>query len=62
MALITISGFPCSGKTLTAHRLRDDLEARLGEPSYTGPRLKVIVVDDDSCHVPRSTYDGTSDR
>jgi protein KTI12 len=59
MALITISGFPCSGKSLTAHRLRDDIEARLGEPSYTGPRLKVIVVDDESCHVPRTTYDGT---
>ena len=60
MALVTISGFPCSGKSYAAHQLRDDLEVRLGEPSYKGPRYKVIVVDDQSCHVPRSTYDGGS--
>lgn len=61
MALVTISGFPCSGKSSTARRLRDDFETRLGEPSYKGPKLKVMLVDDESCHVPRSTYDGESD-
>lgn len=58
MALVTISGFPCSGKTTAARALERDFTARLGEPSYKGPRLRVVVVDDESNHVPRSTYDG----
>jgi protein KTI12 len=61
MALVTISGFPCSGKSTAARALAEHFTTRLGEPSYTGPKLRVVVVDDESNHVPRSTYDGESE-
>lgn len=57
MALITISGFPCSGKSTRALQLQQDFLARLSSPEYTGPKLRVIIVDDESNHVPRSVYD-----
>jgi protein KTI12 len=57
MALITISGFPCSGKSTRALQLQEDFLARLSSPEYTGPKLRVIIVDDESNHVPRSVYD-----
>lgn len=57
MALVTITGFPCSGKSTRAQQLKRDFEKRLKEPEYDGPALEVVVVDDESSHVPRSTYD-----
>ncbi|KAI9635936.1 chromatin associated protein KTI12 [Dioszegia hungarica] len=59
MALITISGFPCSGKSTRALQLQQDFLARLSSPEYTGPKLRVIIVDDESNHVPRSVYDSS---
>ncbi|WVQ80401.1 hypothetical protein IAT38_002506 [Cryptococcus sp. DSM 104549] len=60
MALVTISGFPCSGKSTRARQLKADFETRLADPSYEGPSLKVVVVDDEGSHVPRSTYDSSA--
>jgi protein KTI12 len=57
MALITIVGFPCSGKSTRALELRDDFQTRLSAPGYSGPELRVVVVDDESNHVERSVYD-----
>lgn len=57
MALVTITGFPCSGKSTRAQQLKQYFAKRLKEPEYDGPALEVVVVDDESSHVPRSTYD-----
>lgn len=58
MALVTISGFPCSGKSTRARQLAEYFETRLRDPAYSGEKFDVIVVDDPSCHVARSAYDG----
>ena len=58
MALVTFSGYPCSGKTRRATQLKDYLESRLADPSYNGPLLKVIVLSDDTLNISRSSYDG----
>lgn len=60
MALVTIVGFPSSGKSRLAASLAEDFRSRLAEPQYSGPELNVAVVDDDSCHVSRSAYDSES--
>lgn len=57
MALVTISGFPCSGKTTRAHELKADFEARIASPSYTGQKFEVVLVDDAGSHVTRAAYD-----
>ncbi|KAI0355598.1 chromatin associated protein KTI12 [Trametes cingulata] len=63
MAFITISGYPCSGKTRRVEQLRAHLESRLQDPSYQGPKLKVVVVSDDSLSIPRSVYnDGRAEK
>lgn len=62
MALVTISGYPASGKTYRAEQLRTYLESRLSAPDYDGPRLKVVVISDDSLGLDRAAYDGTCRR
>lgn len=57
MALITLSGYPSSGKTKRAHQLKTDLERRLREPSYAGPNMKVVLLSDDTLNVDRNAYD-----
>lgn len=57
MALITISGYPCSGKSQRATQIKQHLEARLGDPSYKGPTLSVFVLSDDNLNIDRSAYD-----
>jgi protein KTI12 len=59
MALVTIVGYPCSGKSRLADALVKDLEARLSSPEYTGPKLDVVLVSDDTSHVSRAVYDST---
>ncbi|KAA1471698.1 chromatin associated protein KTI12 [Dentipellis sp. KUC8613] len=56
MALITISGYPSSGKTKRASQIREYLEARLKDPEYTGPALTVRVLSDDILNIDRSAY------
>ena len=58
MALITISGYPCSGKSTRAEQLRQHLEERLQDPSYAGPQLKVVVLSDDTLNLSRDVYNG----
>lgn len=59
MALITIVGFPCSGKSTRASQIKEYLEKRIRNES-DGPKLGIVLVDDDNSHVPRSTYDSQS--
>ncbi|KAJ9120128.1 hypothetical protein QFC22_003026 [Naganishia vaughanmartiniae] len=58
MALITISGYPCSGKSTRAQQIKQDFEARLNDESYTGPKLSVEIIDDPGSKVGREAYDG----
>jgi protein KTI12 len=58
MALITVTGFPCSGKSTRTEQLRADLENRIKDKDYTGPLKSVIVVSDDTLDVQRLSYDG----
>lgn len=60
MALVTIVGYPCSGKSKLAEELVKDFQARLSSPDYTGPKLDVVLVSDDTSHVSRSVYDSES--
>ena len=56
MALVTIVGFPCCGKSTRAKQIKEYLEKRIADETE-GPKLSVVLVDDDNSHVPRSTYD-----
>ena len=58
MALITITGYPSSGKSRRAQQLKEYLEKKLGDPEYHGPTLKVVVLSDDDLNLSRSVYDG----
>ena len=60
MALITMSGFPCSGKTQRALQLKQSLEEHLQDPSYAGPQLKVSILSDDELKIGRDAYNGES--
>jgi len=56
MALVTVVGFPCCGKSTRAKQIKEYLEKRIADET-DGPKLSVVLVDDDNSHVPRSTYD-----
>ncbi|KAI0305651.1 chromatin associated protein KTI12 [Multifurca ochricompacta] len=56
MALVTFTGYPSSGKTHRAIQLKGHLDRRLTDPSYSGPKLKVIVLSDDALNIDRSSY------
>jgi len=58
MALITITGYPSSGKSRRAQQLKEYLENKLAGPEYHGPALKVVVLSDDDLNLSRSIYDG----
>ena len=58
MALITITGYPSSGKSRRAQQLKEYLENKLADPGYHGPTLKVVVLSDDDLNLSRSVYDG----
>ncbi|KZT10755.1 chromatin associated protein KTI12, partial [Laetiporus sulphureus 93-53] len=63
MALITISGYPSSGKTRRAEQIKAHLQARLQDPNYAGPRLKVSVLSDDELNIERHVYsDGRAEK
>ncbi|KAG9122992.1 hypothetical protein FRC07_000388 [Ceratobasidium sp. 392] len=58
MALVTISGFPCSGKTRRAQQLSKFLENKIQEDSNLHTKSwKVSVLSDDLLSIPRSSYD-----
>jgi len=58
MALITISGYPCSGKSIRASQLKDAFEKQLVNPLYNGPVKKVVLISDDLLNLTREAYDG----
>lgn len=58
MALITFTGYPCSGKSKRTQQLKVYLESKLADAEYHGPALKVVVLSDDSLDLSRSVYDG----
>lgn len=59
MALVVISGYPCSGKTTRAHQIKEMLESRLAQASSDELSLKnVIIINDELLGVSRSAYDG----
>lgn len=60
MALVTIVGYPCSGKTTRAKELEQFLSGKLALPS-TPPqlaRLKILIVNDESLGISKASYDG----
>ncbi|PVF99403.1 chromatin associated protein KTI12 [Serendipita vermifera] len=59
MALITISGYPSSGKSRRAAQIKDDFEERIKSPSYSGPINKVMIISDDSLGLSRDGYNDT---
>jgi len=52
MALVTISGFPCSGKTTRAKQLKELLETRQSLP--------VLLLNDDTQNLSREVYDAAA--
>jgi tRNA uridine 5-carbamoylmethylation protein Kti12 len=58
MALVTISGYPCSGKTTKALKIKEAFEQRIGDSAYQGPVNKVILISDDTLGLSRKAYDG----
>ncbi len=58
MALITISGYPCSGKSRRAQQIVNFIQEKLKDPEYNGPQLNVVLISDDSLNISRSAYDG----
>ena len=62
MALVTVSGYPCSGKSRRVEQLRNYLESRISDPSSESnnlPPLKVVVISDDSLGLTRDAYNGS---
>lgn len=57
MALVTVSGFPCVGKTKRSQELKAYFEDKL-KAGEGGPITAVTIVDDESVHVTRASYDG----
>jgi protein KTI12 len=60
MAMVTLAGFPASGKTTRAKELVAYLEHRLGDPSTVPSlaRLKPVLINDESLSLDKSVYDG----
>jgi len=58
MALITFTGYPCSGKSQRASQLKSYLESRFQSLEYEGPQLKVVLISDDTLNLSRNAYNG----
>ncbi|KIL68975.1 hypothetical protein M378DRAFT_70738 [Amanita muscaria Koide BX008] len=57
MALITVTGLPCSGKSTRINQLRTFFGDKINRISYEGPLRKVFVLSDDDLEISRSVYD-----
>ncbi|KAA1088295.1 hypothetical protein PGT21_001538 [Puccinia graminis f. sp. tritici] len=57
MALVVVSGFPCSGKTTRAHQIKEMLESKINEAGGDLATRNVIVINDELLGVSRSAYD-----
>jgi protein KTI12 len=58
MALITISGYPCSGKSRRAEQIKVHLQTLLQASTYDGPNLNVTILSDDILNIDRAAYNG----
>ncbi|BGP57263.1 hypothetical protein JCM8202_002840 [Rhodotorula sphaerocarpa] len=59
MAMITMCGYPCAGKSTRAQQLAKFLDAKLADlqtPAHLTPR-KVIVLNDESLSISKHAYD-----
>ncbi|BGP26622.1 kti12, chromatin associated [Rhodotorula toruloides] len=64
MAMVTVCGYPCSGKTARAHQLASFLEHRLNDPATPARHRsasKVVLVNDESLGISKAAYDGQAD-
>ncbi|KAG7448330.1 chromatin associated protein KTI12 [Guyanagaster necrorhizus] len=57
MALITISGYPCSGKSRRAQQIVSFIQGKLKDPEYNGPQYNIVLISDESLNISRSAYD-----
>lgn len=60
MAMITVCGFPCSGKSTRAQQLANFVQAKLADP-HCPPKhraRKVVVLNDESLGIHKHSYDG----
>ncbi|KAF8325156.1 chromatin associated protein KTI12 [Cantharellus anzutake] len=63
MACVTISGYPCSGKSTRCSEFKAYLEARFSSEDYDGDKYKVQVVSDEDLGISRSVYgDGRAEK
>lgn len=58
MALVTLSGYPASGKSRRAVEIKDFLERKLASSEHDGLKLSVSIISDDILSIDRSVYDG----
>ncbi|KAF8744944.1 hypothetical protein AX14_012769 [Amanita brunnescens Koide BX004] len=56
MALITVSGFPCSGKSTRVNQLKTYLEHKINSALYEGPLRRILILSDDSLQIERAVY------
>ena len=60
MVLLTISGFPSSGKTTRARELAAFFDTKIAASDVPAiKRLKVAVINDESLNLSKTAYDGT---
>lgn len=58
MALVTVCGYPCAGKTTRARQLVSVLESLLNDPATPARRRSVVLINDESLGVSKAAYDG----
>ncbi|WAQ89381.1 hypothetical protein PtA15_11A68 [Puccinia triticina] len=57
MALVVLSGFPCSGKTTRADQIKQMLESKIAQASDPPSAKTVILINDELLGVSRAAYD-----
>ena len=61
VAMLTISGFPSSGKSTRAKELATFFETKIATSDAAAiKRLKVAIINDESLNLSKSAYDGAS--
>ncbi|KAH7911030.1 chromatin associated protein KTI12 [Hygrophoropsis aurantiaca] len=56
MALITITGYPSSGKSRRAVQIKEHLDKHLQDSTYAGPSLKVSILSDELLNIETKAY------
>jgi len=55
--LITVTGYPCSGKSTRTEQFRAYIQNRIEDKDYEGSLKSVVVISDDSLNISRTSYD-----